>query len=981
MGGFIVMARLFLRIQVNKENADSVPMQIETDDSENNVSSLLSNRASVPENDGINGKSFGGRNKITGEQGWLDLSDGYLGGANAKLQSEKDKYKGFMFGVTNDKGEYELTLEISGGEIEKVVVLGDKEANQFPTKAYLDGSTTPIYSDDANWAIKFPSEALTHTIKFTNWNRADYNACFTTLKILATYLDLNRAYIEDLDTLTQSSSDPTTIQNGVLANSGSVNLADIDGELRDLFEDGIIENSNVPVEVWLNGKKIRTHITTDSDYEENAQLLKFQMTNGLSNWDNLTYGGRAMTRNESLDIILREVLENLYTKAEVTKALSTKIVFGADDKVGTVEQYLSTINIPYAYLNSDTYRNTVNKICDVAQLQCYADSDDKPVFVSSRPVATQEEIDNAVRVKSYTNITNLQRSVILKNKYDGIDGEATKVTETINVGTNVGQVERAGFTSAQLQYGNRQYKDISMKSKYSVCGKLEGFYYSGSFIINKKTNSALNDITSLNMTGESDAEGYRLIKDESGNFPYELQYQYDRGSFIDEVQAFTDITTPKDTPEQSVFATSSPYSNVEFDEPEGIGDIYTGKLPTSYSILNSNKSIGLADESYIKAKEFDTYYDVKFKILAKIIVYEIEVYMNFWTGVYESFNTIYIWENIAKKATISIYGTQTEITFPTIDISTANIETAKTPATITANELLQTEATISSANLISNMKNNILSDYKNGVMDSDIELFPDEFVNKDGNVVVSYKAGELIEPNKVIYFDGDLKNDGSQRYWRVKGSHFRFATEPTISVGLQDIVKIYEPPTYTITISSHLEAYNEAGERIYSGAQVKCGDRIKFVFIHSSIDYKFNGVWVNNKFSDEGLLERTVYATIWGNSIIKAEYDLYSEKTFKYVTADDSVTITKLNFNLKNDGFKDIIFNFNNGQVEYDLTSIITDELQEVHNANTDIMGQFAFSKTYMTQQNMNDDQAAIETAYNKPMKITALIYDRTVVE
>ena len=82
------MAQISLRIITN-EGAD-VLLGFSADKFVNNVSTSPSNRDKVTSNQGRNGKSFGNRNKVTGEQGWLDLSDGYLGLATTKLQSEKE---------------------------------------------------------------------------------------------------------------------------------------------------------------------------------------------------------------------------------------------------------------------------------------------------------------------------------------------------------------------------------------------------------------------------------------------------------------------------------------------------------------------------------------------------------------------------------------------------------------------------------------------------------------------------------------------------------------------------------------------------------------------------------------------------------------------------------------------------------------------------------------------------------------------------
>ena len=164
--------------------------------------------------------------------------------------------------------------------LKDIVIYGDTEVGQFPTKAIIDGTRT-IYSDDAKWEINMQAEKDTHTIEFLEWNRANYNACISNIRVMLRYFDLDRGWIDSVESLSQTTSDPSSIQYGMLANSGSANLRDIDGELKDLIVDEVIPNSNVPVELFVNGNKVQCHITTDSDYVEEDKMLNLNLENRL----------------------------------------------------------------------------------------------------------------------------------------------------------------------------------------------------------------------------------------------------------------------------------------------------------------------------------------------------------------------------------------------------------------------------------------------------------------------------------------------------------------------------------------------------------------------------------------------------------------------------------------------------------------------------------------------------------------------------
>ena len=226
-------------------------------------------------NIGVAGLSFA-KDYLKFTNGFLSNYDGISGVA----QMERG-YNGFMFGAVAEDKTYTCTLTITGTNIDSIYIYGDKEAGQFPTEAYLDGdSSNLIYSDDNDWAIVFSTPQNSHSITFTKWNRENYNACFTHLAILMNELWLDKSWIKDVESLSQSTASPNDISYGILANSGSANIIDRNGEILDYIQDGIIENSNLPISVFANGKQIQAHIISDSDYLLD-KTFSIQLTNEI----------------------------------------------------------------------------------------------------------------------------------------------------------------------------------------------------------------------------------------------------------------------------------------------------------------------------------------------------------------------------------------------------------------------------------------------------------------------------------------------------------------------------------------------------------------------------------------------------------------------------------------------------------------------------------------------------------------------------
>lgn len=378
------MAQIVLKIKAN-DGAD-VLATFTADKIVNNVSTLIGQETT--KNSGVNGKTFA--------TGFLSLYDGFLGGKDTKLQSEVEKYNGFMFGATDETGSYSLKLTLTGNNLDKIVIIGDMEANQYPVRAILDEGTEyekVVYSNDLNWAIAFDNENATHTIHFIKWNRANYNACFTTLQVLVEYLEFDRSAIDSVDSLTQSTSDPSSIQYGILANSGSVSIRDLDGELKEYVEDGIIENSNVPVDIYVNGKMAQTHTTTNgSTYYENSKILNLEMQNDVNDYNSEIYGVSLLnTSTSTLYQVLTTVLYSLgysqLTSLESQGVILDEFIYPTTDsnEIMSIKQYLQKIIVPYKFLYKQTGISALNKICEVAQLNCFKDKNNNLKFISARP--------------------------------------------------------------------------------------------------------------------------------------------------------------------------------------------------------------------------------------------------------------------------------------------------------------------------------------------------------------------------------------------------------------------------------------------------------------------------------------------------------------------------------------------------------------------------------------------------------------------
>ena len=731
-------------------------------------------------------------------------SQGYLANANdeqiGRLQSEQNKRQ-FVYGSTDANGEYELTLTLTTdtGTFDKIIIVGDTISNQFPIEAIVD-STRTVYSDDANWAIDLGDEEQSHTIKFTKWNKANYNACFNQIKLMLQYYEIDKFNgLKSVDSLSQSTPDASGIYYGSLANSGKADLIVADGELEDLIVDGVLDNSNVPVEVYVNDKLVQTHITTDSNYTQ-EKMLSLQFTNKIENWDKMTYGGYAY-QNEPKNAfeILNDVLTGLgYNATEIDNMLSEQIIYGDDNGLGTIKQYLQFITIPYPYLPSDTYRNTVDKFCRLAQLQVFQKDDGTIKFVSARPICTESQVNDSIEIPKYAQIKNLDKTIILKNKYDAVEINEKEVQNQYEYDAPVlnrtENVDSHNFDSGDLGTGTQ------------LRARVDAYYASGTFFVpetedlgkikyvsfgNKKDFSANNenryflsekdliDVTSVNNT-LSDTNtplDFDTMKSFS-NYAFGATPIIKQGTKFSNEKVFQNI-------EGSMYREQN--ENIDFSQ-------YTYGFFTQYK-KNSNQflfishngfnSLGQAtssftDNSSITITKVSGGYNISYNVLSKILICGY-IFLTEFGATRQSY---LISEKKAQQILFTIYGDKRTLVFKDVSASD-NVANVKTIATIQDSELLQIGTRYKNSIKMSTLiKNNIKNDYSQGISNGSIDLFCLDFKDTNGNDVIKFNAGEVLQTNDIISIVGDNKK------WKITGRNFDYKGQCTSELQVEEVKSI-----------------------------------------------------------------------------------------------------------------------------------------------------------------------------------------------
>lgn len=669
----------------------------------------------------------------------------------------------------------------------------------------------------------------------------------------------NKAWVDNLSSTSQISSDPASVNYGVIPSTGNATMRDINGQIRADIENNVLPISNAPTKISINGNQVQEHTTSDSDYNIIDKSLSLQFSDRLSLLDKVTYGGMPLreyqmnaydmlddvigsyggycrekvvnwTKYQHGDVIqtttynnrisvktgsgyeiigapvkvvpnvqhtVRFAIKNIneYTALNPPKGIAVQVLnsvptdtdcstislatahleqtanvttlgnmqfttskdtvyfvinFGwaADDQdvaveiasvtidgkalsrstqnecfsgnyvdsagdtkisTQTVGDILSTTIIDYPYLPQASYRETIEKFCTLGQLTVALDEDGAIQFYGTRPCYANETIRN---IPNSYKISNLQKTLFLKNKIDGVDIKQDKVKDEVVVATNI-----YNWDSSLDEFS--KYTDTATATDVEISIT----YYNGQIIIPKKSNDNLEKMLRI-----SDFKFSCSGIHSSGTV--EKTYS-DGGSGY----KFNYTSSQEETWKIETFSVSN-------------------KSGSQTATLNNNFSL-------VVTQNDDEY----------AITFSIPVSENYWYWEMYSGNTYSDLQNYkATKLEVSLYGDKRVVSFEEVDASSANIENATTTVSVPTNELMQ------GFGYVKIVRDDILSDYANGVPTATVDVFCG---------LGDWKNGEVIKPNEIVTFDDDIDDNGDKNYWRVTGRTFKYQGAPTLSLELQ----------------------------------------------------------------------------------------------------------------------------------------------------------------------------------------------------
>lgn len=780
------MADIKVRIEVNPNAESEVLGDIINGTNELSNVSLKTNENNIFQNiptseqKGINGLSFA-QDLVFNNNDYLDNADMNDG----VIEDEKNPIE-FIWGVVPSSGKYSVKFTFTNAQnLKNIIINGDKVVNQFPTRAIIDDKIE-IYSDDIHWAINLQGEGSTHTIEFTDWNRTNYNACLTSVLVMLRYYDVTKTNgLKSVESLAQSTGQPKDIFYGVVPNNGSIEIVDVDGEIAEMINDKVIKNSNVKFELFANNKKVQSHISTDSDYNNNSQILSVDLSNDITDLDKLVFDGNEYGENMTAYKLMSKVLAGLgKTEVEIDNMLASQMIYG-DNLTGTVKEYLSKIILPSSYLERATYRETLDKFCTLAQLNMLCDNNGKFKFISARPIEPKAKLNNVIKITPSQIIGKTQNTIITKNNYDGIDISVARINVTENIGdvayeTTIVDLDN-NLTTTQSDNGEEAVHSNGGGYDF-VYAIMKSTFININLSIPRFTNNRLKEITNL-----YDGISVDEYDNQSQNINYEVQYTKKTGNS-------STYATQRNMFEHTAVVNTN-YTN----EKEYSGTFDNSGITHSYgkaTITVQSDDISNIKQSGLISSNNNGYELSNLKVLIKKELIGLGA-----QGTIKNFNdepmnwagdcTLYT----ASKLRLSINGDIKEISFDYIDANSPNLENATTIASIPQSEILQENAMIDNVKMSTIIKNNIFADYKNGINTLNLTCVCGDYYSINGNKMKNWSIGDIFEVGDIVRVDKDNNGNSawkyqnkSPMYWKVVSREFKYTGVPLLDLQLQQCI-------------------------------------------------------------------------------------------------------------------------------------------------------------------------------------------------
>ena len=276
-----------------------------------------------------------------------------------------NEYKGYMSSAWADD---ELTLTVTATNIDHFTIYFDRIRGQYPQVIQIGSKM--YYSDDAIFTVAGITATAPFTVVMSDWKlpKMPYMICQISIGLKLTFDNSSLNKVTRTDREISDNKKPTY---GLIAQTGSLELKDINGELGDLAEQNLLK-PNKDIKIYLKYKTTGTYNiigTFKSDiwkYESTQYEAKVSMKDDIMRMQSINYGGYLYKSSSTGNAY------DLFTDIQAV-ALANGYVFATID--ATYVAYLQSIVVPFYYVTISTLWQALDKWCQIATAHIYSDTD------------------------------------------------------------------------------------------------------------------------------------------------------------------------------------------------------------------------------------------------------------------------------------------------------------------------------------------------------------------------------------------------------------------------------------------------------------------------------------------------------------------------------------------------------------------------------------------------------------------------------
>ena len=401
--------------------------------------------------------------------------------------------------------------------------------------------------------------------------------------------------------------------------------------------------------------------------------------------------------------------------------------------------------IPYPYISEMTYGDAVDMICEVGQLRVIDTPSGTPEFISARPIACRSELENAILIPNCYMMSQLSQTIIKKNKITSVNVQQNDIMQSWRSFENPRTISE--FTFVSYSTSQSAYTNVL-----------------GNVARNPNITVLADMLPNENMGAGKNTWYYSIIK---YNLPLPKTKLWKmKTNACDGWTYWVDDASPERSSKllleevddsSPVWKAGIRYFDASKTDKEIISNWVNFNADGHAETINKNAPNSSLNIRINNDGTIDAYW---------IFLVRIDSPQNTVRAVYGLHALEILYTNYSEKYTLSdgVYDYE-----------------------ITGNPLIQKGATYSDTEIADIIKNNIISDYKNGIATATVKMFCGDLYNSAKTKIKNWAAGEIIAIRDIVYFENDKNDDGSQKYWRVTGVEFNYDGTPSVDVELQEI--------------------------------------------------------------------------------------------------------------------------------------------------------------------------------------------------